>query len=136
MAVTKGWQYTPGKDTRPVILATDVTESNVLTITVDTTTPVTVGICGAAGVPYGVTPKTVDISEDGAQQTAVRDGIVVCIAAAAVTDLTIPLTTAASGQVTPCTVNNQIVLGKPLNLAALGEQVSVDLSTMGTYYGA
>ena len=65
MAVLQGWNYVKGRDTKPVILSEDVTEGQLLAQSDDTTSPMTVAVCGAGGIPFGVAERTVDISEDG-----------------------------------------------------------------------
>ena len=132
MGVAYGWKRDNSKNV-PVDAAVDVTEGQVGKITAEDTG----NICGAGEVPRGVYFVDVDISEDGTRTQLQTDGIAVCTCAAAITDITLPVMAAASGTVTPVTANNDIIVGYPLNLqSTVGGQVSVDISTLGTFYGA
>lgn len=131
MAQGYGWKYKHESDV-PVDAAVDVSIGQVGKITAEG-----VGnICGAGEVPRGVYFRDVDISEDGARTELMTEGVAVCTCAAAITDITLPVMAAASGTVTPVTANNNIIVGYPLNTAAINESVSVDLSALGTFYGA
>lgn len=131
MGTQPGWKINYQKNL-PVDAAADVTEGQIGKLTaVDTA-----DVCGAGEMPAGVFPRDVDISEDGTRTELVRGDVAVCLAAAAISDLTIPLTTAATGTVTPCTANNDPIVGYPLTLqSTVGGYVLVDLSALGTYYG-
>lgn len=130
MSVLPGWKINYDKSL-PVDAAADVTEGQVGKLTaVDTA-----DVCGAGEMPAGVFPRTVDISEVGARTELVRGDVAVCIAAAAISSLTVPLTTAATGTVTPCTSDQQPIVGYPLTLqSSVGGYVLVDLSQLGGYY--
>lgn len=131
MATLPGWKINHEKSL-PVDAAADVTEGQVGKLTaVDTA-----DVCGAGEMPAGVFPRDVDISEDGTRTELVRGDYAVCLAAAAISSLTVPLTTAATGTVTPCTANNDPIVGYPITLqSTVGGYVLVDLSALGTYYG-
>ena len=134
MADLQGWKYNKQDDVMAVIHAADVTEGNLLAVSDASTSPMTTAIAGAGEVPVGATPQTVDISEDGTRGTAVRNGWAPLTAAAAVTDCTLPVKCAASGQVTPVTTTLDVVVGYPLHTASSGSIVLVDLKNMGTFY--
>lgn len=132
MALLPGWKIDYCKSVA-VDLAADVSEGQVLKLTAANTADV----CGAGDVPAGLASRDVDISEDGTRSELVRGDIGVAIVAAAITDITLPVKAAADGTVTPCTTNNDIIVGKPLTLqSTVGGYVLLDLSTLGTYYGA
>lgn len=130
MATLPGWNINYDKSL-PVNASEDVTEGQIGKLTaVDTA-----AVCGAGEMPAGVFPRTVDISEDGARTELVRGDVAVCIAAAAITSLSVPLTTAATGTVTPCSSDQQPIVGYPLTLqASVGGYVLVDLAQLGGYY--
>ena len=132
MATLPGWKI-DHKKSIAVDSASDVSEGQVGKLTaVDTA-----DVCGAGEMPAGVFPRDVDISEDGARTELVRGDVAVCIAAAAISSLTTPVKAAASGTVTPCTTDQDIIVGMPLTTqATVGGYVLVDLSLMGSYYAA
>lgn len=136
MAVLQGWTFKYGRDTMPVIYSADCTEGLLYKQSDDTTSPMTVVVCTAGALPRGAAPETRDISEVGARGTLVKNGLVPLTAAAAVTDTDVPLKAAASGQVTPCTTNNDIIVGYAQHTAESGSIVLVDLAQMGSQYGA
>ncbi len=132
MAVTYGWKINYEKNI-PVTLAADVSEGQVGKLTGADTADV----CGSGDVPRGVFFRDVDISEDGTNGEMMTADFAVCTVAAAVSSITLPLKAAAAGTVTPVTANNDIIVGFPMNLqATTGGQVLVDLSQIGTFYGA
>ena len=130
-AVLQGWKI-DRKHNIPVTLSADVTEGQIGKITANDTA----AVCGAGEVPRGVYFRDVDISEDGTAGELMTSGVAVCIAAAAITDITLPVMAAATGTVTPVTANNDIIVGLPLNTAASGSLVAVDLKLLGSFYGA
>lgn len=131
MATSPGWKIDHAKSIA-VNAAVDVTEGQIGKLTAADTA----NVCGAGEMPAGVFPRDVDISEDGARTELVRGRYAVCLAAAAITDIALPLTTAATGTVTPCTTDLDPIVGYPITLqATVGGQVLVDLSALGTYYG-
>jgi hypothetical protein len=131
MATKKGWKI--NYDTNiAVTVASDVSEGEVMKWTSEGVAET----CGAGEMPAGVAIEDRDVSE-GETSTSLARGpsIAVVAAAAAVTDLMIPLKVAASGTCTPCTADQDIILGMPLALqATVGGDVPVDLTLMGTYY--
>jgi hypothetical protein len=130
MGTLPGWKI-DHKKSIAVDASEDVTEGQVGKLTAESTA----AVCGAGEMPAGVFPRTVDISEDGARTELVRGDVAVCLAAAAISDLTIPVTTAASGTATPCTVDQEVILGMPLTLqSTVGGTFLVDLTLMGSYY--
>jgi hypothetical protein len=131
MGLLPGWNIDHNKSLA-VDVATDVAEGQIGKLTaVDTA-----AICGAGEMPAGVFPRSVDYSEVGGRTELVRGNHAVCIAAAAISSITTPLTTAADGEVTPCTTNNDPIVGYPLTLqSTVGGYVVVDLSALGTFYG-
>ncbi len=130
MALLPGWKIDHNKSL-PVNAAADVTEGQVGKLTALDTAD----ICGAGEMPAGVFPRTVDISEDGARTELVRGNYAVCIAAAAISSFSIPLTTAASGTVTPCTADQEPIVGYPITLqATVNGHVLVDLAQLGSFY--
>lgn len=135
MAVLQGARYDQTYDTWAVQVAGDVTEATLAKISDASTEPVTVTSCGAGEVPYGVFEETVDYSEDGGRTSVVRGGIVYLTAAAAITDATLPVKAAASGQVTPVDTDLDVIVGYPLHTASSGAIVAVDLKLMGSFYG-
>lgn len=130
MAVIPGYKINHEKSL-PVTLSEDVTQWQIGKLTaVDTA-----AVCGAGEMPAGVFPETVDISEDGTSLELVRGDFIPCLAAAAITNINVPLTTAASGTVTPCTTDQQPIVGKPITLqSTVGGLVLVDLTLLGSYY--
>jgi hypothetical protein len=130
MAVIPGYKINHAKST-PVDLSEDVTQWQVgKWSALDTA-----AVAGAGEMPAGIFPESVDISEDGTRLELVRGDLVPCIVAAAVSDLDVPLTTAASGTVTPCTTDQDPIVGKPITLqSTVGGLVLVDLSLLGSYY--
>ena len=131
MATIVGWKIDHNKSIA-VDAAADVSEGQIGKLTAEATA----AVCGAGEMPAGVFPRDVDISEDGTRTELVRGGQAVCIVAAAVTNIALPLTTAASGTVTPVTADLDPIVGYPLTLqATVGGYVLVDLSALGTYYG-
>ena len=74
-------------------------------------------------------------SEDGDDGEIMTSGVAVCTAAAAITDITLPVKAAASGQVTPVTTDLDVIVGMPLNTAANGSLVAIDLKLLGSFYG-
>ena len=136
MSDLQGWIYDPVYDTKPCIYAADIAEGNVLAISDATTSPMTVAIAGAGDVPVGVAPRTMDISEDGARGAMVTHGQVPILLAAAVTDATLPVMTAATGTGTPVTANNDVILGYPQTTKAISTICLVDIHLMGSFYGA
>jgi len=131
MATQPGWKINHDKSI-PVTLAADVTEGQVGKITALDTADV----CGAGAVPRGVFARDVDISEDGTRSELVTGDIAVCKIAAAVTNIALPVMSAAAGTVTPVTANNDIIVGYPLTLqSTVGGYILVDLSALGTFYG-
>jgi hypothetical protein len=131
-----GARYNQTYDTLAVLVAGDVAKQTVAVISSAATRPATVTTAGAGEVPYGVFEETVDYSEDGGRTSVIRNGIVMLTAAAAITDVNVPLKAAASGQVTPVTANNDVIVGKALYTADSGDIIAVDLKLMGSYYGA
>lgn len=134
MADLQGWKYDYVQDTMAVILALDATEGLLQKVSDASTSPMTVTTCGAGEVPVGASESDVDISEDGTRSTVVRNGWAPLTAAAAVTDATLPLKAAASGQVTPVTTDKDVIVGYPLHTASSGSIVLVDLNLMGSFY--
>lgn len=132
MATKKGWLIIE-KESIPVTIAADVAEGQVGKITAENTA----SVAGAGDVPRGVFSRDMDVSEGETNTELVTSKIAVVQCAAAITDITLPVMVAAAGTCTPVTANNDIILGMPLNLqATVGGDVAVDLSTMGTFYGA
>ena len=132
----QGARYDSRYDTWAVQVGGDVTIRTVAKISDASTNPCTVTTCGAGENPYGVFEESVDYSEDGGRTSVIRNGIVVVTAAAAITNCTLPVKAAASGQVTPVTTNNDIIVGYPLHTADSGDLIAVDLKLMGGFYGA
>lgn len=99
------------------------------------TNPPTVTVCGAGEAAIGVYTETLDISADGARSQIVKTGLVLLTAAAAITDASLPVKAAASGQVTPVTTDLDYIVGKPTHTCDSGDLVQVDLSLLGSYYG-
>jgi hypothetical protein len=136
MAVLQGWDFVYGRDTKPVIYSADCTEGLLYKKSDASTSPMTVIVCTAGALPFGAAPEDRDISEVGARGTVVARGKVPLVAAAAITDTDVPLKAAASGQVTPCTTDLDIIVGYAQHTAASGSIVLVDLAQMGSQYGA
>lgn len=134
MAVLQGWNYDEGKETKPVIYSADCTEGLVYKKSDASTVPMTVVVGTAGAMPFGVCPKTLDISEDGARGRVVVDGFAPLVLAAAVTDTDVPVKLAANGQVTPCDTDQDIIVGMPQHTAESGSIVLVDLALMGSFY--
>jgi hypothetical protein len=135
MAVLQGWKYDPEYQTKPVIYSADATEGLLYKKSDASTSPMTVVVCTAGAKPYGVAESDVDISEDGTRGTVVTGGLVPLTAAAAVTDTDVPLKAAASGQVTPCTTDLDVIVGYAEHTASSGSVVLVDITLMGSIYG-
>lgn len=130
MGTQPGWKI-DHKKSIPVFAANDVVEGQVGKLTSE----YIADICGAGEMPAGVFPRSVDISEVGALTELVRGDQAVCIAAAPIVSLTIPLKAAAAGAVTPCTTDQDIIVGMPLTLqTTINGHVTVDLTLMGSYY--
>lgn len=135
MSVLQGAKYVIGVDTEAAQVAGDVSEYTIATISDASTSPCTVTTAGANEVAYGVFAEDVDYSEDGGRTTVIRNGQVPLTAADAITDATVPLKAAASGQATPCTADLDNIIGMPMHTAAAGAIVLVDLKLMGSIYG-
>ena len=136
MSDLQGWIYDEIRDTKPCIYAADISEGQPLAVSDATTSPMTVAVAGAGDVPVGVAPRTLDILEDGARGQMVFNGQAPILLAAAVTDATLPVMTAAAGTATPVTANNDVILGMPQTTKVISTIVLVDLKLMGSYYGA
>ena len=133
--VAPGARYNSTYDTLAVQVGADVTIRTLATISDASTNPPTVTTAGAGEAPFGVFEESVDYSEDGGRTTVIRNGLVVLTAAAAITDVTVPLKAAASGQVTPCDTDLDKIVGYPINTTDSGDLVTVDLKLMGSIYG-
>jgi hypothetical protein len=127
----RGWRVDTYK---AVTLSGDCTKGLVATISDASTNPPTVTDAGAGEMPEGVYTETVDVSEEGYRSQVATEGLVVCTAAAAVTDTTVPLKCAASGQVTPCDTDQDVIIGKATHTCDSGDLVQIDLALMGSYY--
>lgn len=134
MAELQGWKFIYGQDTKPVIYSADCTEGLLYKKSDASTSPMTVVVCTAGAKPYGVAPETRDISEVGSRGTVVVKGLVPLTAAAAITETDTPVKAAASGQVTPCTADQDIIVGYPEHTAESGSIVLVDITLMGSFY--
>jgi len=137
MSLKQGWKIHESTNLAVDILA-DVSEGEVgkIIAAVAPSTEPTAEAAGAGDMPAGVFSRDMDYSEGETRTELVRGpSIVVVATAAAITDLDVPVMVAAAGTCTPVTADQDIILGKPLNLqATVGGDVKIDLTLMGSYY--
>lgn len=132
MGFKQGWKIDENRSV-PVTISADVAEGQIGKLTAEGVA----AICGAGEMPAGVFPEDRDVSEGETETQLVRANIGVSAAAAAVSSLTTPVKAAAAGTVTPCTTDQDIIVGMPLNAqATVGGDVKIDLTLMGSYYAA
>lgn len=129
MALKQGWKI--NYDTTVAVdVAADVSEGQLGKLTAESTA----AIAGAGDTPAGWFSRDIDISEDGTRTELVRGDEVVGIAAAAVT-INAKVKAAASGTVTPCTDDGDIIAGVALSAqGTVGGDVLIDPTLMGSYF--
>jgi hypothetical protein len=129
MANSQGWKVDFDSAIPITSFDADITEGQVLKLT----GIATADVCGAGEVPVGVAYRDFSSGDSG---EAIAKHVAVCYAAASITvnDL---LKSAAAGQVTPVTADQDVIVGRALSTqTTVNGAVSVDLSLLGTYYAA
>ncbi len=134
MAVLQGCTYNPHLDTYAVQVTADLAAAKVVKISDASLSPCLVVIGTAGCVPYGVSEATIDYSVDGGRTTVIRNGYVKMTCAAAITDASIPVKAGASGNITPCDTDKDVIVGYPIHTAANGDAALIDLKLMGSFY--